>query len=108
MPKPRSETWQTCAPPQTPMQRGNFIDLCTAWLVKEPADDATPSFLSPRTLPPPTHHAPALEGRIAYTQSELHAHSRRPCFACKSNDAHAMVANPFAQRHMVLVCDACR
>ena len=55
MPKPKNETWQTCATPATPLQRGAFLDLCTEWLVSDP--EHAPAVLDPRTCvePPATH-----------------------------------------------------
>lgn len=106
MPKPRAETWETCPKPQTPMQRGNFIDLCTDWLVREPHEQTCAS-ISPRTLAA-TRTDATLPRAVSYLRSELHVHQDRPCAFCTRLDARAVVSNPFAQRHLTLVCDACR
>ena len=52
-----SVAWQSAAAPQTPLQRGAFLDACVEWLVA-PADAAVER-LTPRTAthPPPARGA---------------------------------------------------
>ena len=104
MPKPRSETWQTCATPATPLQRGAFLDLCTEWLVSDP--EHAPAVLDPRTCvePPATHFD---RQPFARTRAEVQLDYARACTLCGTPGAHAVVANPFAQRYLVLVCATC-
>ena len=110
MPKARVETWQTCAAPQTPLQRSAFLDLCTHWLVREPAEEAADAGrLTPRTTWEAGETAAVASG-LGATRDELRAQCRRACALCgRADGRHApVVANPFAQCPLALVCAACR
>lgn len=106
MPKTRTDTWQTCAAPQTPLQRSAFLDLCTHWLVREPpATDEVP-WLDPRTTWTATcaSRAPS----IGLTQSDLRLEQSRACAFCETAAGiRPVVANPFTQRPLVMACAAC-
>lgn len=123
--KPKTESWQTSAPPQTLLQQNAFIDSCTAWLTEQQTSRPEEAFEC-RTVCPdkalveePTGDA---AGRwtvphLSFTPLELRVTSRhQPCFFCGSAPLpgtqeaprRAVMANPFAQRHFVIVCDACR
>lgn len=106
MPKPKVETWQTCPFPQTPLQRGAFLDLCTEWMVQD-GSAAAPVRLSPRTsvsLPSPSAPFPC----IGFGAAELRLRRERKCGFCgEGDDAFPVLANPFTQQCMAMVCAAC-
>lgn len=112
MPRGRvdASSWNTSPSPQTPLQRSAFIDTCTLWLTQEPPedDDHVDTLLTPRS----SSHVVvggSLPPRSVYTLSEIRIHTQRPCFFCaRPSGAAPVVANPYAQRHLVLTCDACR
>ena len=107
MPKPRAESWRTCPPPQTPLQRGAFLDLCTAWLLQEPAAAEAAPRLTPASAC--AFALPDVGGEaIARTRAEMRAMGSRACAFCGGPEGKAVVANPWAQRHLTLVCETCR
>ena len=141
MPKAPSDTWQTVTSPQTPLQRGAFLNLCTHWLVRtpqmqssDPLDTRTtwtpaesrdgpnpPSTFAP-TFPPATTDSVTFDPLaipLSMTRSELRIRSpatpgladgvmARVCGFCGSgDDPRPVVANPYAQRYLVLVCAGC-
>ena len=123
MPKSAKDVnWTNFPVPQTPLQRENFIDKCTTWLVKEALTDVLPNSSSSRSeegkgsfpfhhrtrrtscsaeaMPPPT--------LMGLTRAELRIHTLKPCAFCDKEDgSRAMVSNPFSQKDLVLVCDDC-
>lgn len=115
MPRPRTacsvaETWQTCTPPQTPLQQCVFLDMCTKWLVQEPSlGNKTAERLETRTCwsDPATHTAD--ESLMVRTHSELRTQRLQTCAFCKATTGvRPIVANPFAQRCFILLCEGCR
>jgi hypothetical protein len=107
--------WRTLPTPQTPLQRVSFMDACVRWLVQEPAapggaDDlpAVGVYVG-EGAPPDAEH---LHGAVAVTMADLHARDPRRlrCFVCgeAGDGVGAVVSNPFAQRHISLLCRACR
>ena len=105
-----ADTWQTCPVPQTPLQRGAFIDLCTQWLVLEPSSVSTSPPLVPRTtwVPPVASSRTAPATAIGLTRDELRMAQRRMCGFCDAEEGvRATVANPFTQRPLVMACTSC-
>lgn len=101
---PAKTTWQTVPTPQTPLQRGQFMDLCVSSLVD--ADDAAPplSLFTVRTASTTTSAA----SRFEMTRAELRLLTTRACGFCDSTDgARPVLANPFAGKPLVLACDRC-
>ena len=114
MPKARAtptgcDSWQNCPPPQTPLQQCAFLDLCTKWLVQEPALNHKPSDrLEERTLWTRAHPAHCVS-RMAHTHSELRTQVAQTCAFCKEmSGVRPVVANAFAQRCFILLCERCR
>lgn len=99
--------WTTAPVPRTAMQRSNFLDLCTQWLVHSPPSvDDLPASLE-RTAPATA--AGVVHG-FAYTPVELRAatHRRWACSLCEGEETVVpLVANPYVQRCTVLVCAGC-
>lgn len=108
-PRARTDDWTSLEKPTTPLQRGAFLDACTAWLVAEPAwtDDAV-EVLEHCTVPamrPPRRHGGDV---LAITHAEVFPLDDRACAFCGGNvDLRAIEANPFTQRCVVVVCVAC-
>lgn len=117
MPRARTDDWQAHPPPQTPLQRNAFLDVCTEWLIRppKPEDDdvsyedfstpAVTSFVAPSTAPA----APPPDGMgvtvVAYTRGEFRTRaSHAMCALCGNPADRTVVGNPFAQRHLVAVC----
>ena len=105
--------WTTSATPQTPLQKGAFLKMCTEWLVSPPQANGegetefTTTSSANVTARYPT--AEVVSPQIAFTQSELNSQSVFKCFFCGSvKGVHPVIANPFAQQHIILLCDACR
>jgi hypothetical protein len=108
MPKNKTEpSWRECTPPQTPLQRGNFIDMCTTWLVHEPEDDdAHNSNILGRTSVDDIHDDISKRAFV-YTRSELNARMKGKCSFCDNSSSHLVLANPFSQRCYILLCMSC-
>lgn len=118
--KPKSGCWQTSAPPETLLQQNAFIDSCTAWLVEQHASRASETFVCRTACPEEDARGHPLDGpteaqptiaNLSYTPLELRVTSRsQSCFFCgtRAEEMHAVMANPFAQRHFVIVCASCR
>ena len=105
--------------PQTPLQREAFVDACTRWLVREPDSgetraaafaDRTRSFVDLEAAEAAAPGAGATATRTAYTHAELRAqHAIGRCAMCAgTKDLRPVVANPFAQRCVWIVCASCR
>ena len=118
MPRARVEEWSALPTPQTPLQRGAFLDACIRWLVEEPPEappddaeggdggaEAPPTAL----LPGAGAGAPCGARGVACTLADLGDRTTWRCVACRrgGDDVHPMAANPYAQQHIVLVCRAC-
>lgn len=109
MPKHRNDTWSTCPPPQTPLQRAAFLDLCTDWLVREPQSSTVAH------LYPPTEYENAAPSVTIHpnvftplTRAELRLQTRRTCTFCRSDsNTVPLVANSFAQRYLTIMCNDC-
>ena len=104
----RADDWRAHPRPQTPLQRAAFLDACTAWLSRAPAPGEADDALVPPTAyvgaPAPAAPAPP---PVAYAASEARG-ARLACAACGAADGvRLVVANPFAQRHLVAACAAC-
>ena len=107
-----TDTWQTCPVPQTPLQRGAFIDLCTQWLVREPSSahstSSTPPLVPRTSWIPPESSLTDPTSTIGLTREELRMAQRRVCGFCETQDGvRATVANPFTQRPFVMACTSC-
>ena len=102
------DTWQTCPPPQTAVQRHAFLDLCVDFLARDVSDETCVAF-APRTSAAGVS-ALTRPDRIAHTRAELRLEFVRACALCGSTDraTRPVVANPYARRHLVLVCETCR
>ena len=97
--------WQTRSAPHTHAQREAFIDGCVRWLVHEPpADDAPEEFLA-TTVDGPRSAAPVR--MVAMDCVELRVPVNRRCLFCDATTARTVLANPFAQRCYMTMCDAC-
>lgn len=112
MPRGKSESWHGCATPQTPLQRGVFIDKCTEWLVKESANEGENVDMFP--LDHRTHWADERITKVppltllGLTRAEVRLHHLKPCaFCAKKDGSKAMVSNPFSQKDLILICDEC-
>jgi hypothetical protein len=112
MPKSKNESWHDCVTPETPLQRGVFIDKCTEWLVKESANESEGAKVFPME-----HRTRRTEERatsvppltlIGLTRTEVRLQHLKPCAFCDEKDgSKALVANPFSQKDLILVCDNC-
>lgn len=106
------DVWRTCAPPQTPLQQGAFLDLCTRWLMQEPSpSQAVHDFdrLQDRTTWRGSAGPKHVTSRLAHTHSELRTQVDQLCAFCKHDaGVRPVVANGFAQRCLVLLCHDCR
>lgn len=109
MPKPRTDTWLTAPPPQTPLQRSEFLDLCVNWLVREPdAPDEAAKLTPLTTWPVPSAPSTPVDVPMGLTRAELRMRATRDCAFCGAREgAVPVVANPFAQRCLALVCHQC-
>lgn len=112
MPKGRSETsWKggaAASSPQTPLQRGTFIDECAEWLVHEPGEVDTPRLLTRTSVEEIDYRCDPLEKEgFAYTHSELASKVRGRCSFCAKLSSHMILANPFSQRCFILLCSQC-
>ena len=125
-------SWDEMSAPQTPIQRVAYIDACTRWFVEGAVDKlecfverttAPAYYRSKKTIvnssssslsssippsfssaPPPPPPAPELH---FHTLSELRALPRYACAFCDAEPTSTVLANPFAQRCVVLVCERC-
>jgi hypothetical protein len=111
MPRPKNDSWKTQTTPQTPLQRGVFIDKCTEWLVREFVSDDyryddTPFKVSEKT----SYNGGASTkpfNTLGLTTVDLKIHDVKPCSFCSKLDGSAIVANPFSHMDIVLVCNSC-
>jgi hypothetical protein len=104
--------WQSCPVPQTPLQRGAFLDLCTKWLTAA-HDDAV---AEEEALAVRTTHEGAAPGRapqraLGLARADLALHQARACATCGAHDDDDLapvVVNPFARAPLALLCARCR
>ena len=111
------DSWMTAPVPQTPLQRGSYIEQCTKWIVSEPeADAATASEFQQFTLPP-SGMGSALTSTsdladdafsTSFTDAEARFLQHRRCVVCHSiDDVRVVLANPFTIRCYVGMCGTC-
>jgi hypothetical protein len=103
-----SVTWQTAPPPQTPLQRSAFLDMCVQWLIREPDGPVEDDALVPRTTwdGPTTPEAGSSHDGFGLRKSEVP--EVRQCAMCGGDDAlRTVTANPFAHRYCIVVCATC-
>ena len=108
MPRSKNDSWKTQATPQTPLQRGVFIDKCTEWLVKESGIDSRYDALfkaSEKTNCRGNGSTKPLK-TLGLTTRDLKIHDIKPCSFCSNLDSNAIVANPFSHMDIVLVCNS--
>lgn len=132
--KSKSDVWHSSPPPQTLAQQNTFIDSCANWLVEEHVSRSLETFevrtvYSDENVEDPRPGDGGKGGRqggdkdtrsetireslvdhLSYTPLELQVLSRdQACFFCGTCDQErqAMMANPFAQRHFVIICASC-
>lgn len=103
----RSEltTWLKTERPQTPLQKGNYIDVCTRYLVDKP-DEEESSSEKMSTSVDPIDMRPK-EQLFVYTESELNVIETDTCAFCDAPWCRMVVANPFSQRCYMLLCARC-
>ena len=104
MPK-QLEHWNNNEKPMTMLQRAQFIERCTEWLVSE-CGDADTHVLSPSTvfvkdIPKITMHP------NEFTYLERRAMRETSCLLCGMSTGGTIVANPFVQRALLSVCPDC-
>lgn len=96
--------------PQTPLQRGSFLQLCTRWIVSEPDPSATSTFSNAtRTSPPGLASQGTPESvQSCFTDLETRHLLGRQCILCgTTRDVGVILANPFAVRCHVGLCRDC-
>ena len=110
MPRSKGEvsSWKSIPPPQTPFQRGSFIDVCTKWLVHEPKEVEKRATFLPSLL---EGDVPFLstkkDSRFVFTPTEVNSLPERRCLVCGFATETLILANPFAQRCYILLCQNC-
>ena len=107
MPRARETSWRELPLPTHEGRRGAFLDKCAEWYASEPTSEHERSFdAKQRTRWKTTHTAP--RASIGLSMLELRLHAQKPCCACEAEDgSRAIMANPFAPRGLVLVCESC-
>ena len=135
--KSKSDVWHSSPPPQTLAQQNAFIDSCTNWLVDQHGSRSLETFDVRSTYPEESMEderrgdgegdtrgdkrgnddtqsetiRKGLVDHLSYTPLELQVVSHnQTCFFCSTGDheRHVVMANPFAQRHFVIMCDSCK
>jgi len=110
MPK-RVNKWNDIKPPQTPLQRGVYLDACTAWLIAEPETTEVLSINVP-TTDPLSHSDTGVDDSIARSFTNLHDRRDWLCIICNAmiayHDVIPQVVNPFSQHGIVATCKTCR
>ena len=105
-----SEQWTEAAPPQSAIQRGAYLDLCTRSLVHAPRAAAAEHGFSndSRTSPPNAPTVASRDAQRVFTYAETLHIKHRMCVICEgTDDVQAVLANPFAIRCYVCVCRVC-
>ena len=105
MPKPKLESWESCAPPQNQFQRRQFMDSCVEWIVK-PLESETKARYAMRG-PEPDYEDTVSHKCIGLTEKELKLHTTLECLFCGNVNAMTFAANPFAVRDLITVCKDC-
>lgn len=115
MPRGRTETpWSEIPVPATPLQRGAYLDACTAWLVQDATRVTVIPLEVPTTDPLTTRRHMEVGSDDASSRPLSGRFDRRNwrCVACHSEvataDAAPQIGNPFAQNCLVVACAACR
>lgn len=113
MPK-RTERWSDLPAPVTPLQRGTYLDACTAWIVAEPDTNTTVTLDTPTS--DPIHHTnTGCDDVVARSLSNVRDTRDWLCIVCHrtvsdpfASHGYAHVGNPFAQQCLVVTCQSCR
>lgn len=118
--------WTTVNLPSTPAERNAYLAACTEWLVTCATDLDSNDSWTCTSLPPELrmdadggeatgrHESPFFttpQSGLFVSPSELCVLLGAPCILCQDwVDEHQepVIANPFAQRRLVLVCERCR
>jgi hypothetical protein len=95
-------TWREWSTPQTPLERGNFIDACTSWLVHEPDDEEEESQILETTSVDVVKNVNRQQ--LVYTHLEINAGFKRICSLCENPSSHLILANPYSQRCYIVLC----
>lgn len=110
MPKTKNDSWLTYQVPETPLQRGVFIDKCTEWLVRsENANEVSEtSFPSSQRTRHVSEVSTKPHSTMGLNTRDLKLHESQACFLCSSTSGvSAVISNPFSHMDIVLVCDCC-
>jgi hypothetical protein len=101
--------WSDVAPPQTALQRGAFVDVCTNWFAHTPPPP--PSSTATRRFERTLLDYDGIVTRAStayYDQSELDTRQQQMiCHFCSEKCVHTILANPFAQQCYVVACTKC-
>lgn len=85
--------------------------MCTQWLVRQPnneQDDTEVRMSLTSTFEKNTLHDISNNGVFsAYTTAEVRTEQIRRCVLCNALSAEPIVANPFTQRNIILLCTKC-
>lgn len=112
MPK-RIERWIDLPAPATPLQRGTYLDACTAWIVAEPDTNTTITLDTPTS--DPTHHTnTGCDDIVARSLANVRDVRKWLCIVCRKtvsdpfeSEGNPHVGNPFAQQCLVVACEEC-
>lgn len=114
----RADDWTSFPTPNTPLQRGAFLDVCTQWLTQHTEASPLPDVPTVRSSPPPTSLPPPLppssaprndeERLLSFSYSEASMLLSTGCITCGSTRKGRLpIANPFVQRCFVQMCETC-
>ena len=105
----RADHWSSLPPPQTPLQQRTFMDACVTALLQVPDKVEGDALETLTHAEAPKSILPSGNTIVAGTRKEIRTRVPRACVLCGANDetVFAAIANPFAQRHLVLLCAAC-
>ena len=105
---PAKGSWKTCPKPTSALQKGQFMDRCTDWIVSEPVVDE-PAVSFKREARTNWEGGPRyVWGSIGFTQMDLKLRIHKSCIFCSdTRDVVAVNANPFAHSGTVIVCRRC-
>lgn len=109
MPK-RTERWSDLPVPATPLQRGTYLDACTARIVAEPDTNTTVTLDTP-TSDPIHHTETGCDDVVARSPANVRDTRNWLCIVCRktvSDPFGSHGGNPFAQQCLVVTCQACR
>ena len=110
MPTRRSnENWFETQCPNTPLQKKEFLEMCTRWLVREPDEGISKSFDEKvRSIPPDFPLLRSENPQSCFTEFETRHLKQKKCIVCDSTkNVDVVLANPFAIRCYVGVCVSC-